>query len=106
MLLSPRDTVAQTGQSVIIDCAIEGMRKDDRLIWLRQNLGSESHIKIFDTTDARLPSANTTAAKRKYSIVGQYNLEIKSVAMDDAGVYHCLISGLGNFSANLAVVRK
>lgn len=106
MLSSPRDSVAQTGQSIIIDCAVEGMSKDDRLVWLHQKSGSESYIKIFDTTDAGLASASAMAAKRKYAIVGQYNLEIKSAAMDDAGVYHCLVSGLGNFTANLAVVLQ
>lgn len=107
LLSPPRDAVARTGQSVVIDCSVEGMTADDRLIWWRQEPPDNgSHNKtLFDssTTDRRswLEDAN---AKIKYAIRGQYNLEIRSVAAEDAGFYHCHVGGIGNFTANLVVV--
>lgn len=104
MLSTPKDVVAQTGQNVVIDCTVEGMTKDDQLTWWRHESSSGSYIQIFDSlTNGGRWARNGSRVMDKYSIVGQFNLMLKSVVVEDGGSYSCHILGLGNYTAVLTV---
>lgn len=104
MLSTPKDVVAQNGQNVVIDCTVEGMTNNDQLIWWHRGSSTGNDVKIFDslTNDGRW-ARNGSSKIDKYSIIGQFNLILKSVAAEDAGYYSCHVLGLGNYTAVLTV---
>ena len=108
MLNPPKDTVShRDSPGVQINCTVEGMTHRDSLTWWRHS--QDGYQKLYESN----PKVQSSRAadpvsmdSQKYEIIGHYNLYIKDIDEEDAGLYICEVMGQANYTAELLVVGE
>lgn len=100
----PKDTVVEVGTNVTLTCetVIPDHESTDYLEW-KEYISSPTGLTIFNSFDDQ-----TISKPGKYEIHGEYNLLVRSVSLEDGGMYSCKLTWAETTAnnADLIVIGK
>ena len=106
LVVAPVHTISTVGRTVTLQCRTSYL-SGSSVWWVYKRVGSNKEQNIFL---GNIGLANEYAAGGRHMIIpdesiGQYNLHIRGLTMDDAGTYTCVDrDGLGSKSSAELVV--
>ncbi|XP_071505053.1 uncharacterized protein [Diadema antillarum] len=86
----PTSAQATTDNSAVLQCVIEN--KEGNVEWVKDGVVISNNTQITDSSLIRYSITGTAAD-------GEYNLQIVTVEMSDAGTYRCQVTAAGNSAA-------
>ena len=106
VITSPQDVISHPNRTVFLPCTVENLTPKDYLTWWWISPVNGTRRIFTSQHSSQSPSDGVNTHSDKFEIVGQYDLWVKEVAMEDHGLYICDISGERNYSAAVTVVGK
>ena len=94
----PSDIAVVIGSDVILPCTVPQLGSH-HLVWQRSRNNQTGEL-LFDSNMTKILHSNPN----KFSIHGQYDLEVKDVQVEDAGIYGCGTANQAQFYTGLLMV--